>query len=313
MKDRLLAPVAAIDCGTNSTRLLVVGSGGVELARLMRITRLGRGVDSSGDLDPDSIRRTIEVLEEYRRTLDFYRVEKARLVATSAVRDATSGREFLEEASQVCGFEAELLDGEEEGRLAFLGATSDLAPCDSYDVVADIGGGSTEIAVGGNGDLDVVSLEVGCVRLTERYFKHDPPKDSEIHDAVDAVRSELDRAVASVPRLETLPDSSRLIGLAGTVSTLATMDQGLITYEREMVHHSVLSSRDVRRWCETLASESSSARAMETGMPRGREDVIVGGAVILRELMERFRFQSCLVSESDILDGLVISQHPVPS
>ena len=276
----------------------------------MRITRLGRGVDSTGELQPEAVRKTVDTLVEYRRTLDFYGVEKARLVATSAVRDASNGSEFLEEATLACGIAAELLDGAEEGRLAYLGATSELGPCDGYNVVVDIGGGSTEIAVGRNGELDVVSLEIGCVRLTERYLEHDPPSESEVHEAIDAVRSELERAVSSISHLETLPEGSRLIGLAGTVSTLASMERGLITYEREMVHHSHLSFRDVVRWRDTLASETSSKRAMETGMARGREDVIVGGAIILCEVMERLGFTSCLVSESDILDGLVISQLP---
>lgn len=320
-------PYAAVDCGTNSTRLLVVDDQRRQLARLMRITRLGQGVDASGVLDPSAIARTVAVLDEYRAVLDGHGVRAVRMVATSAVRDATNGGEFLDAARRAVGVPAELLSGEEEGRLAFAGATLDLPPSEGARVVVDIGGGSTELVVGSTPDADartgrnpgVVSLDLGCVRLTERFFHHDPPLAEEQAGCDDFVARELDRAARAVPALEGDGDgdgdggSGRLlIGLAGTVSTLSMLDQGLGEYDWGRVHHSVLEVATVGRWCEILASEPSAARARRPGMAKGREDVIAAGARVLYGVMRRFRFDRCLVSETDILDGLVTSIGAAP-
>ena len=302
-----VGPFAALDCGTNSTRLLVAGADGTVLDRQMRVTRLGEGVDATGALTGAAIDRTLGVLVGYRKSIDSLGVTAARLVATSAVRDAANGAAFLAAASDVTGVDAELLSGEEEGRLAYAGATRDLPPAGGDDVVLDIGGGSTELVVERDGRLRAVSLHLGCVRLSERYLRHDPPLPAELAAAVSAIGSELDRAVDEVPALGALRDGSRLIGLAGTVSTLAMLDQRLARYERERVHHAVLDLATVARWCEVLAGEPAGARARRAGMDPGREDVIVGGVLVLREVMERFGFDRCLVSEADILDGLVLS------
>jgi exopolyphosphatase/guanosine-5'-triphosphate,3'-diphosphate pyrophosphatase len=300
-------PLAALDCGTNSTRLLVVGADGATLDRQMRITRLGQGVDATHALARGAVERTLAVLADYRKTIDALGVVGARLVATSAVRDARNGADFLSAASEVTGVAAELLSGEEEGRLSYAGATADLAPVAGDDVVLDIGGGSTELVVAHDGDLHAVSVDLGCVRLTERYLHHDPPRPDELDAMVAAIGNELDGAVAAVPALGALRPASRLVGLAGTVSTLAMLHQELASYERERVHHAVLSRQVVDRWCSVLAAEPSAARARRPGMDPGREDVIVGGVVVLREVMARFGFDRCLVSEADILDGLVLS------
>ena len=232
MADEAGGPVAAIDCGTNSTRLLVVDPQGDTLARLMRITRLGQGVDATHVLDTAAIERTVGVLAEFRAALDGAGAVRTRMVATSAVRDAANGQEFLDAASRVVGTPAELLSGDEEGRLAYAGATADLPPVAGDDVVVDIGGGSTELVVGRHGKVDAVSLDIGCVRVTERFLRDDPPSGPQIARARAAIAAELDRAQAQLPVLGTRGAERRLIGLAGTVSTLSALDQGIVEYDR---------------------------------------------------------------------------------
>jgi exopolyphosphatase/guanosine-5'-triphosphate,3'-diphosphate pyrophosphatase len=307
MPGEQVGSVAALDCGTNSTRLLVVDPTGVPLDRQMRITRLGEGVDAAHRLSEQAVGRTLAVLADYRAAMDELGVTAARLVATSAVRDAANGGDFLAAAARTTGVVAELLSGEEEGRLAFAGATHDLPVVAGDDLVVDIGGGSTELVVQRGGQVHAVSLALGCVRLTERFLRHDPPTPEEQADAVRAIREGLELAVRAVPALDSLPPGSRLIGLAGTVSTLAMLDQGLAVYDRDRVHHAVLEASAVTRWCDVLAAEPAAARWARGGITAGREDVIVGGATVLREVMARFGFERCVVSESDILDGLVLS------
>jgi exopolyphosphatase / guanosine-5'-triphosphate,3'-diphosphate pyrophosphatase len=298
--------VAAIDCGTNSTRLLVVGGAGETLTRLMRVTRLGQGVDAYRKLDGEAVERTLAVLREYRGAMDRLGVGRVRMVATSAVRDAVNGEEFLDAASEVVGAEAELLSGQEEGRLAYAGATVELGSAPEGAVVVDIGGGSTELITEDAGRVGVASLDLGCVRLTERFLHHDPPAGDELEAAVAAIATELDRALVEVPALEDAPNR-RLVGLAGTVSTLAALEYDVAAYDRDRLHHSVLPLATVGRWCATLAAEPSAARARRPGMVPGREDVIVGGVLVLREVMVRLGADECLVSESDILDGLAMT------
>jgi len=305
-------PVAAIDCGTNSTRLLVTDPDGVALVRLMRITRLGRGVDATHKLDPEAVHRTIGVLAEFRQTFDRLGARRVRMVATSAVRDAVNGQDFLDAATEVIGSPAELLSGIEEGALAYAGATAGLPSSPGDDVVVDIGGGSTELVLQRSGQIEAVSLDLGCVRLTERHLESDPPTAAELAAAGAMVDAELDRAIRTVGALRTLRPASRLIGLAGTVSTIAALDQGLAEYDWGHLHHYILSDVAVERWVETLAGEPAEGRLARPGMVAGRQDVIVGGALVLRRVMSRFGFAECLVSESDILDGLSASllAHP---
>jgi exopolyphosphatase/guanosine-5'-triphosphate,3'-diphosphate pyrophosphatase len=302
------AVLGALDCGTNSTRLLVVGPGGEALDREVRITRLGQGVDRTRALHPDAIDRTVAVLRDYAATMRRLGVTHARLVATSAVRDAANRAEFLAAAAAAAGVEAEVLSGTEEGRLSYAGATAGLAPVAGATVVVDIGGGSTELVVSGSRGLEAVSLDLGCVRLTERDLPTDPPTAAEVDAATRAIELELSRAAEGVPALVALPAGSRLLGLAGTVSTLSALDQRLATYDRARLHHSVLTAAAVARWCDTLLAESAAARAARPGMVDGRQDVIVGGALVLRSVMARLGFAECVVSESDILDGLILSQ-----
>ncbi len=303
-------PVAALDCGTNSTRLLIVDDGGRTLAREMRITRLGQGVDASRRLDPAAMERTVAVLTGYREVMDRHGVVRARLVATSAARDAANGAEFLAAAREATGVEPELLSGLDEGRLSFAGATARLPEAVAGAgglLVCDIGGGSTELAVGRAGrpeGVEAVSLDVGCVRLTERFLHHDPPTAGELEGARREVAGLVAGARAALPA----PDpGGPVVGLAGTVSTLASLAGGLEHYDRDAVHHAVLSRDEVRAWAGRLAADDRVARGGRPGMEPGRVDVIVGGVLVLVEVMAAFDRGSCLVSEDDILDGLAAS------
>ncbi len=239
--------------------------------------------------------------------MDALGVGRARLVATSAVRDAANRTEFVEAAGQAAGVVPEILTGDEEGRLSFAGATAEVEPVPGDDVVVDIGGGSTELVTARAGRVEAVSLDLGCVRLTERFFTHDPPGPDEVVAAVGRIDVELARALATVEPLTHLRPGSRLLGLAGTVSTLAALEQGLATYDRDAIHHFVLSADAVARWCALLSEEPAAARARRAGMVPGREDVIVGGALVLRQVLFILDLPSCTVSEADLLDGIARS------
>lgn len=304
------APVAALDCGTNSTRLLVVDASGRTLDREMHITRLGEGVDATGVLAAEAIGRTLTVLGDYRSTMDELRVGRARLAATSAVRDASNGERFLAGARAATGVQPELLSGEDEGRLAFAGATAALPadlPAGGAVLVVDVGGGSTELVVGKPGDplsAQVVSLDIGCVRVSERFFADDPPTPTQLEETRLEVIRRLSTAQAKLPPLE---QDGPVIGLAGTVSTLAALELSLDHYDRAALHHSRLELSAVHRWLRLLASEPARARRARRGMVEGRQDVIVGGVLVLAQVMEVFDRPWCLVSEDDILDGLAAS------
>lgn len=299
--------MAAIDCGTNSTRLLVVDGAGSVVAREMRITRLGEGVDTSRRLRDDAIERTVAALRGFRLIMDGAQVARARMVATSAVRDASDGDRFLSSAAEVVGVEAELLSGEEEGRLSYEGATADLPQEHGMVAVIDIGGGSTELVVKPDRDIRSISMDIGCVRVTERFLRSDPPLPEEISRARDAIGTELGRAVEVIPELRALGPDTQLVGLAGTVSTLASLELNLDSYDRARIHHALLTRDAVERWCEILGRESIAERSRRAALPEGRQDVIVGGALVLSEAMRKFDLPACLVSEDDLLDGLVMS------
>lgn len=307
MNCRDSGPVAVIDCGTNSTRLLIAHSTGSEVVRETRITRLGQGVDQAGLLAPEAIARTLVTLRDYRMTMRQVRARRGRMVATSAVRDARNGSEFLRGAAAVVGLEPELLSGEEEGRLAFEGAIADLDNIDGDDVVVDIGGGSTELVVRRDGALGVVSLDIGSVRLTERCLLADPPNENEITNAVITIRRQLKNAESSLPALASPRTGSRMIGLAGTVTTVAALVLGLVEYRRDAVHHATLPFDAVANWSAVLLSESAGQRTRRLAIPQGRADVIAGGALILREVMSWLGMPQCITSEADLLDGLVRS------
>jgi exopolyphosphatase/guanosine-5'-triphosphate,3'-diphosphate pyrophosphatase len=295
--------VAAIDCGTNSTRLLI-SDGTKAIERRMVITRLGQGVDASGRLDAAAIRRVTAVLQDYRALMDQQGVEKVRIAATSAARDASNRDEFFGAAHEAVGVAPELLSGDEEGRLSFAGATADLDARDGPFLVVDIGGGSTEFVIGGTAAEAARSLDLGCVRLTEQFLHSDPPAPEELSNAVGFVRDELEDLRRQLPILD---GARRLVGLAGTVSAVAAIEQGLAVYDRDRIHHFVLTKAAAEDVFRTVAIEALRDRVHNPGLERDRADVIVGGAVILVTVMRVFEYNELLVSEADILDGLVAS------
>ena len=294
-------PVAAIDCGTNSTRLLVVDAGGRPLVRLMRITRLGQDVDLTGRLAEEAMQRTIEVLEEFAEVMRDLGVVRVRVTATSAARDAGNAGEFARRVTEVLGVGPEVLAGEEEGRLAYLGATAELDPSEGPYLVIDIGGGSTELVGGGGAGLDAVSLEIGCVRVTERFLRHDPPLATELEAARSLVRGLVTGALEARPELR---GATRLVGVAGTVAAFARLDQGLIEYDRDRIHHARLTLAATERWLGELSALPVERRRAWPTLEPERADVIVGGGAVLAEAMVTLGFDELTASESDLLDGV---------
>ncbi len=296
--------VAAVDCGTNSTRLMI-GDGQRSVERLMRITRMGEGVDATGRLAPQAIDRVVGVLREFRSSMDRHGVTRCRVTATSAARDAANRDEFFDVAEAVLGHRPELLSGIEEGRLSFAGATTDLDPVDGPFLVLDIGGGSTEFVVGTTEVEGTLSCDIGCVRLTEQWIEHDPPLPEELVACLSIAEGHVDDVLRVVPAAA---GARTLVGLAGTVSCVAAVEIGLATYDRDRIHHFRLSREAVEDVFRTLATETRAERLENPGMEEDRADVIVGGVAILVKVMRQMGFDECLVSESDILDGLVASQ-----
>ena len=299
--------VAAIDLGTNSARLLVAdvtGSGAQAtlstVERRMRITRLGQGVDASRRLHPDAIERNLAVLREYEKVIEVLDVERVRVASTSAARDAVNRDDFFVPATEVLGVDVELLSGEEEAALSFLGATVGLVQPPPY-LVVDVGGGSTELVLGTATPEALTSLDIGCVRLTEAYLHSDPPTPEELSAAVTVVRDQLAGASAEIPGAAA---ARTLVGLAGTITTMAAVEQGLHEYDRSRVHHFCLGRRAAEEIFRTLATEPLEARRHNPGLEPGRVDVIVGGVIVVVGVMRHFGFDEMLVSESDILDGL---------
>src|SRR3954452_19088649 len=300
---------AAIDIGTNSTRLLVAeldrpDGDLVTLDRRMTITRLGQGVGASRALAPAAITRTVDALRTYRGAIDAIGdVGVIRATATSAARDATNREEFFSAATDALGVAPELLPGSEEARLSFLGATAGLdAVGPGPYLVVDIGGGSTEFVVGTDAPEGLLSVDIGCVRLTETWLRSDPPTAEELSQAVHVVREHLADVLREVPAVTT---AKTLVGMAGTVSTFAMVEQGLAEYDRDKVHHFRLTKDAAEDVFRTLATESAADRRHNPGLEPGRVDVIVGGAVILVSVLRTFGFDEMLTSEADILDGLI--------
>ena len=330
--------VAAVDCGTNSLRLLLadVDPGRAELtdvARRMEIVRLGQGVDKTGRLAPEALARTIAVLRDYADMIASSGAQAVRMVATSATRDADNAAEFVRLVKEVLGVAPEVLTGAEEAVLSFTGATAELAagPDDGPFLVTDIGGGSTEFVLallaggttppdppdpGGNHpprpplggvnppkSLWAISVDVGCVRMTERHLHGDPPTGQQVAAAIADIDAALDTVAATVP----VRQARTLIGLAGSVTTVAAIAMGLPAYDAARIHHARVSAADVHAVTRGLLTQTRTARAAIGVMHPGRVDVIGGGALVLDRLMERFGFGEVLVSEHDILDGMAWS------
>lgn len=299
---------AAVDVGTNSVRLLVVDGDGVTLERRMEITRLGRGVDRAGRFDDAALEATLATLDSYRRCWERHGATVVRVAATSAVRDAADRDRFFAGAADRTGTEVEVLTGEDEAATAYAGAVAALEVPQPASVL-DIGGGSTEIIVGdGHGGLAAsVSLQLGCVRLAERCLPSDPATDDELS----AARREAGRILdAGIDELRAAgADPSRcasLVGVAGTVTTLAALHLGLDAYEPDRIHATRLPAGAVRELTDRLAAMPAAARAELGPMAPGREDVIVAGAVVLEVALGRFGAVEVVASEADILEGLVL-------
>jgi exopolyphosphatase/guanosine-5'-triphosphate,3'-diphosphate pyrophosphatase len=298
--------LAAFDVGTNSTRLLVGDvAGGVivaEHAREMVITRLGKGVDRSGRFDPAALARTLEVLAGYAEVCRRLGVERRRLVATSATRDAADRQVFLDGVRELLGVEAEVLSGQAEAAAAYRGATAGLDG-DRPTLVVDIGGGSTELIYGdGTTSRAMVSLDIGCVRLFERHLHTDPPTAAEVA----ALRADVAAHLERVGEVLDPGAAGRVVGVAGTVTTVAAIALGLETYDPRRIHRATVGAAEIAATAEKLAAMTVAERAAMPVMARGREDVIAAGALLLDLLVSKFQIEQVVASESDILDGVLL-------
>ena len=299
------APIyAGIDCGTNSTRL-IIGDGTTTFEREMTITGLGKGVDATGRLSDEGIERVREALSRYRTIMENYEIAGVRMTATSAARDAENREVFFDVSEETVGVRPELISGEEEAELSFLGATAELDPVDGPFLVFDIGGGSTEFAVGASRMEGGISTDMGSVRFTEKYIEHDPPRPEELVACLSVAETHLDDVAREVPLAM---GASQLVGLAGTVSTAAAVEIGLAEYDRDQIHHFRLTREAIEDVYRTLVTESREDRAHNPGLEEGRVDTIVGGICILTRIVRYFGADEVLVSEADILDWLILSQ-----
>ena len=337
--------VAAIDCGTNSIRLLIAdlnkepdqserGRGAsdpgrpstaplTDVTRLMRIVRLGEGVDRTGRLSAAALDRTMTALKEFAGLIADAKPAAIRMVATSATRDAANAQEFTDRVREILGVAPEVITGDEEAWLSFTGATTELvgtplaAACPPPYLVTDIGGGSTEFVLGGPDEAEVSrqvsrgqilsrSVNIGCVRLTERHLHGDPPLPAEIAATVKDIDAALGQAAAAVPAEK----ARTLVGLAGSVTTVAAIALGLEEYDSARTHHSRISAALVHETADALLAMTRAERAAIPVMHPGRVDVIGAGALILDRIMTTFGFTEVLVSEHDILDGIAWSLIP---
>ncbi len=307
--------VAAIDCGTNSIRLLVadVPAAGAhtDVLRRMEIVRLGQGVDATGRLAPEAVERTRKVLAEYASTARELGVEAVRMVATSATRDAANRGDFEDMVRATLGQLPDVVTGSEEAELSFLGATASLdraaaahgsPPPEPPFLVVDIGGGSTEFVLGDGEVRAGRSVDIGCVRLTERHLRGDPPPPAEVDAAERDIRAALDQVTGDVP----VGEAATLVGLAGSVTTVAALALRLPAYDADAIHGSRISCDAVRAVTADLLTATRAHRAALPVMHPGRVDVIGAGALILRVIMDAFDFGEVVVSEHDILDGIAL-------
>ncbi len=315
-----MSRVAAIDCGTNSIRLLVADVTGCDdggrrlrdVHREMRIVRLGQDVDATGRLAPEAVERTRAALADYAAVLRHTGVQQARMVATSATRDAANREDFFAMVRETLGAEAEVITGDEEARLSFAGAVADLEPAAGPFLVVDVGGGSTELVLG---DWDGVradvwaarSVDVGCVRITERCLRSDPPTAGEVAAAETFAADALAAAFPDVP----VAQARTWVGVAGTVTTLSALAQQLPEYDPERTHLSRLSTAEITDTTAALLAAPRAEIAANPVVHPGRVDVIAGGALIVRVLAEQLRARvgivELVVSEHDILDGIALA------
>lgn len=303
----MILRVAAVDCGTNSIRLLIADIENEKLTdvvRTMVIVRLGEGVDKTGEFSQAALARTFAAIDTYAGLIAQHKPEHVRFVATSASRDVTNRGEFVNGIKARLAIEPDIISGDEEAELSFLGATADLlnfdeAPIAPY-LVIDIGGGSTEFVLGTTKPSAAISTNVGCVRMTERHLISDPPTIEQIAAATADIDAAIDRAYRAVP----IAQAKSLIGLAGSVTTVAALALGLTKYDSEAIHGSCISASDVHRVTNELLTMTRAQRATLGPMHEGRIDVIGSGALVLDRIMVRTGLSQVVVSERDILDGI---------
>jgi exopolyphosphatase / guanosine-5'-triphosphate,3'-diphosphate pyrophosphatase len=310
----MIRRVAAIDCGTNSIRLLIADIDTertllTDIFRQMKIVRLGEGVDRTGRLSAAALDRTMAALGEYAALIRQAQAEAVRMVATSATRDAENSQEFTSQVKEVLGVVPEVVTGQEEAWLSFTGATRELARISGEGLeppylVTDIGGGSTEFVLGdGTGVRAGRSVNIGCVRMTERHLHGDPPSTAEVAAATADIDAALDLVAGDVA----VGEARTLVGLAGSVTTVAGIALGLAEYDSARIHHSRASAGQVHAIATQLLAQTRAQRAAIGVMHPGRVDVIGAGALILDRIMTRFGFAEVLASEHDILDGIAWS------
>lgn len=299
--------LTGIDIGTLTCRLLIADLAPrqplKELRSERRILRLGEGVDQTKRLSHAAMDRVIHCLQEWRRIIDSHQVEATAVVATSAVRDASNRAEFLDRVKAECGFEVELISGEEEARRTLLGIRSGL-PVGVTDILAlDIGGGSTEFILDRPGQDPITrSIDIGVVRLCERVLHHDPPNEEEVRQAREWVTRETNAAVAGMAGYQ----QATFIGTAGTITSLAAMAQKLSTYEPTRIHNYVLKLETIQELEQTLLSRTKADRIGLLGLEKNREEVIAAGAIIIRTIMETLGQKECLVSDFGLREGVLI-------
>ncbi|MGF1240599.1 exopolyphosphatase [Streptomyces sp. 2-6] len=308
--------VAAIDCGTNSIRLLVADADPVtgqlvDLDRRMTIVRLGQGVDRTGRLAPEALERTFAACREYAEVIERHGAERVRFVATSASRDAENRDEFVRGVVDILGVEPEVISGDQEAEFSFTGATRELTGRADFDkpfLVVDIGGGSTEFVVGEDRVRAARSVDVGCVRMTERHLVRDGVvSDPPAEDQIAAIRADVEAALDLAEETVPLRAAHTLVGLAGSVTSVSAIAQDLPEYDSERIHHSRVSRDRVREITTRLLHSTHAERAEIPSLHPGRVDVIGAGALVLLAIMERVGAEEVVVSEHDILDGIAWS------
>jgi exopolyphosphatase/guanosine-5'-triphosphate,3'-diphosphate pyrophosphatase len=298
--------VAAIDCGTNSIRLLIADVSGAnfhEVSRDMEIVRLGQGVDKTGQFHPDAIERTLAAVDKYASEISRRGVERIRFCATSATRDATNRELFIGGVKERLGIEPEVISGEEEAHLSFMGATKELPDSLAPFLVVDIGGGSTEFVLGNRSVTAARSVNIGCVRMTERHISNDPASANEIN----AARADIQSAIATAAEVVDIRAAKSLVAVAGTATTVAAAALALPQYDRYSIHLSRISAAQTHEVSEMFLKMTRSERAALGYMHPGRVDVIGAGSLVLDEIIKATGVKEFIASESDILDGIAWS------
>lgn len=307
-------PRAAVDSGTNSTRLLVVDGAGREVTRRTTITRLGAGVDATGHLDPEALARTMAVIRDYRNLWRDAGVDDAhvRIVATSAVRDASNREDWFAAVRAETRVDAEVVTGDQEARLAFAGAAGQVE-VEGPLLVVDVGGGSTELVLGSvDGSVTAThSMQVGSVRVTERHLADDPPTDHQVEPARRMIEEALDGSVEDLGPPGVAAAAS-VVGVAGTAATLAALHAGAPSAEAPDLHGHAVPAADLARWSRRLLSMSTAERAALPGVPEGRADVLAAGVLVLEHVVRRAGARELVVSLADNLDGLVTTMATEP-